>query len=135
MQSRHNQPGRQACQISYCPPLPSSPDLPDNTLPFSVTTTLWVPVQNGSKFTRGKKKVREDIEWLIESDFDGTALGDNEYRLTFSYKDDADLKEQIEELFDEIYTTAEIRNCVVDDMSLTDDATGRSWDEAGGWRQ
>ncbi|RSB23282.1 resolvase [Enterobacter cloacae] len=115
--------------------LPSSPDVPENTLPFSVTTTLWVPVQNGSKFTRGKKKVREDIEWLIESDFDGTALGDNEYRLTFSYKDDADLKEQIEELFDEIYTTAEIRNCVVDDMSLTDDATGRSWDEAGGWRQ
>lgn len=52
-----------------------------------------------------------------------------------SYKDDADLKEQIEELFDEIYTTAEIRNCVVDDMSLTDDATGCSWDEAGGWRQ
>ncbi|AXF76331.1 hypothetical protein LU604_09105 [Erwinia tracheiphila] len=61
-------------------------------------------------------------------------LGDNEYRLTFSYRDDADLKEQIDALFDEIYTAAEIRNCVVDDMSLTDDATGLGWDHTDGWR-
>ncbi|AUU29256.1 MAG: hypothetical protein ACLR9W_00300 [Enterobacter hormaechei] len=100
-----------------------------------MTTTLWVPVQNGSKFTRGKKKVREDIAWLVECDYDGKVLDINEYSLIFTYRDEADLKEQIDELFDEIYRTAEIRNCVIDDMTLTNDATNRSWKEYdGGWQ-
>ncbi|MBD8108994.1 hypothetical protein IFT93_21735, partial [Erwinia persicina] len=39
------------------------------------------------------------------------------------------------ELFDEIYRTAEIRNCVVDDMTLTNDATNQGWNEYdGGWQ-
>lgn len=114
---------------------PSSSDTSEDTLPLSVTTTLWVPVQNGSKFTRGKKKVREDIAWLVECDYEGKVLDNNEYSLIFTYSDDADLKEQIDELFDEIYRTAEIRNCVVDDMTLTNDATNQGWNEYdGGWQ-
>ncbi|WP_199771102.1 hypothetical protein [Citrobacter freundii complex sp. CFNIH9] len=124
--------------IKQCPPVTALPSLSgqsESATAFSVTTTLWVPVQNGSKFTRGKKKVREDIAWLVECDYDGKVLDINEYSLIFTYRDEADLKEQIDELFDEIYRTAEIRNCVIDDMTLTNDATNRSWKEYdGGWQ-
>ena len=124
-----------AIKLSASSALPSPSLQSESTLPFSVTTTLWVPVQNGSKFTRGKKKVREDIAWLVECDYDGKVLDNNEYSLIFTYSDEADLKEQIDELFDEIYRTAEIRNCVVDDMALTNDATNQGWKEYdGGWQ-
>jgi DNA invertase Pin-like site-specific DNA recombinase len=113
---------------------PSLSDSPEADNPLTVTTTLWVPVQNGSKFTRGKKKVREEIAWTVEYEYEGTVLDDNEYRLALTYKNQTDLKEQIDELFDEIYRIAEIRNCMVDDMTLTDDATGLGWDHTDGWR-
>lgn len=97
---------------------------------------LWVPVANGSKFTRGKKKVKEDIAWLAEVDFDGEATGDNEYRLFLTYEDEADLKEQVDDLFHEINMLADSRNCVVDDMTLTNEKTGQSWNEYdGGWNE
>jgi hypothetical protein len=63
---------------------------------------LWVPVANGSKFTRGKKKVKEEIAWLVEADFEGEDLDNNEYRLFLTYESDEDLKEQIDDLFREI---------------------------------
>ena len=100
-----------------------------------LTATLWVPVQNGSKFTRGKKKTREDIAWMVEVDYDGSELGDNEYRICLEYVDDEDLKVQVDDMFREVYSLAEVRNCVVDDMSLTDETTGRTWNEYdGGWQ-
>ncbi len=99
-----------------------------------LSAILWVPVANGSKFTRGKKKVKEEIAWLIEADFDGEVLENNEYRLFFTYEDEEDLKEQIDDLFREINLFADMRNCVVDDMILTNERTGKSWNEYdGGW--
>ena len=95
---------------------------------------LWVPVANGSKFTRGKKKVKEEIAWLVEADFEGEDLDNNEYRLFLTYENDEDLKEQIDDLFREINMFADMRNCVVDDMTLTNEKTGKSWNEYdGGW--
>ena len=46
-----------------------------------------------------------------------------EVRRFNSAYDETDLKEQIDDLFHEIYRAAEIRNCVVDDITLTNDAT------------
>lgn len=117
------------------PPVPSSVALSPDNPEQHLSATLWVPVQNGSKFTRGKKKVREEIAWLVECDYDGKVLDNNEYSLTLIYNDEADLKEQIDDLFDEIYRAAEIRNCVVDDITLVSDTTGKYWDEYnGGWK-
>ncbi|EBL7509842.1 resolvase [Salmonella enterica subsp. diarizonae] len=108
---------------------PSAPE-PETRL----SAILWVPVANGSKFTRGKKKVKEEIAWLIEADFEGEVLENNEYRLFFTYEDEEDLKEQIDDLFREINMLADMRNCVVDDMTLTNVKTGKSWNEYdGGW--
>lgn len=122
-------------QFASVTSLPSPSGPLDSATLLPVPATLWVPVQNGSKFTRGKKKVREDIAWLVECDYDGKVLDNNEYSLILMYRDEIDLKEQIDELFDEIYRAADTRNCVVDDMTLTNDATGQCWNEYdGGWR-
>lgn len=108
---------------------PSAPE-PETRL----SAILWVPVANGSKFTRGKKKVKEEIAWLIEAGFDGEVLENNEYRLFFTYEGEEDLKEQIDNLFRKINMLTDVRNCVVDDMTLTNERTGKSWNEYdGGW--
>ncbi|MFB9085930.1 hypothetical protein ACFFW8_10415 [Erwinia tracheiphila] len=78
--------------------------------------------------------MKEEIAWLVEADFEGEALDNNEYRLFLTYENDEDLKEQIDNLFREINMLADIRNCVVDDMTLTNEKTGKSWNEYdGGW--
>lgn len=101
----------------------------------SVAVILWVCVENGSKFTRGKKRVRESIDYLVLTRYRGTKLNDSEYRLVIPYTDDADLKQQIDELLSEIHNTADGRNCVVDDSSVKEEATGRYWDDYdGGWK-
>lgn len=101
-----------------------------------LTAILWVPVANGSKFTRGKKKVKEEIAWMVEADFDGEDIDNNEYRLCISYENEEDLKEQIDDLFREINLLADHRNCVVGDMTLTNEKTGKSWNEYdGGWNE
>ncbi|MFB0033872.1 recombinase family protein, partial [Xanthomonas euvesicatoria] len=101
----------------------------------SVAVILWFHVENGSKFTRGKKRVREDIDYLIATSHKSTKLSDTEYRLVIRYADDADLKQQINDLLHEILHLADLRNCVVDDMSVKNEATGSFWDECdGGWK-
>lgn len=115
-------------QIKLRKPQPAAPT------EHRIAAILWVPVANGSKFTRGKKKVKEEISWLVEVDFDGKTLDDNEYRVFLTYTDEADLKEQIDDLFHEINVIADLRNCVVDDMTLTNEKTGKGWNEYdGGW--
>lgn len=94
-----------------------------------IAVILWAPVFNGNKFTRGKKKVKEEIVWLVEADFDGEVLDDNEYRLFLTCGDEDDLKEQVDDLLSEIRVLADGRNCIVDDMALKNESTGQYWDD------
>ncbi|MFB9087865.1 hypothetical protein ACFFW8_26660 [Erwinia tracheiphila] len=92
-------------------------------------------IENGSKFTRGKKKTRELIDWFIEAEFDGQILGGNEYRIPLTAENDDQLKEQVEYLFSEINMIADDRNCLVIDCLLTNDQTRQGWDDcAGCWQ-
>lgn len=101
---------------------------------LSVTVILWVGIENGSRFTRGKKRVRETIDDMVGREFKSTKLNENEYRLVIPYTDDADLKRTIEELLQEVHDLADLRNCVVDDYSVKEEATGRYWtDHNGRW--
>ncbi|WP_392435804.1 recombinase family protein (plasmid) [Yersinia sp. HM-2024] len=103
--------------------------------PTPLSMTLFVSIENGSKFTRGKKKTRELIDWFIEAEFDGQALDGNEYRVPMTAENDEQLKEQVDYLFSEINMIADIRNCMVIDCLLTNDQTGQGWDDcAGCWR-
>ena len=92
-------------------------------------------MENGSKFTRGKKRAREDIDYLLSTSHQATKLSDTEYRLVIRYANDADLKRQIDELFVEVVHLTDLRDCVVDDMSVKNEMTGLFWDECdGGWK-
>ena len=45
------------------------------------------------------------------------------------------LKEQIDELLEEIWQLADLRNCEVVDMSVKNELNGLHWDECdGGWK-
>jgi hypothetical protein len=101
----------------------------------TIAVILWLYIENGSKFTRGKKRVIDDVWSTLASDYQGSKLDrDSEYRIVFEYEDEADLKEQIDELMSDIHDTADRRNCVMD-FSIKEEATGRYWDEYdGGWK-
>jgi hypothetical protein len=100
----------------------------------SVAIILWLHVENGSKFTRGKKTVIENITWMLLTSYQGHKLNDTETRIIIQFADDADLKEQIDEILDEIHQIADFRNCVITDLTLKEETTGRNWDESdGGW--
>lgn len=101
---------------------------------FQVAATLSIYIENGSKFTRGKKKVREAIDQLVTRDFDGRILDETYYHVVIRYEDETDLKLAIEDLVDEIHSAASLRNCVVHDLSLCNEETGQYWDDCdGGW--
>ena len=53
-------------------------------------------------------------------------LSDVEYKLTFSYEDDAHLDKQIYDLLREIDEEADCRNCFVE-TNAREQGTGRSW--------
>jgi hypothetical protein len=55
------------------------------------TVTLWLRVENNSKFVHGKKRAREEIERYHLQQYGMKKLNDREYEMTFSYQDDADL--------------------------------------------
>lgn len=111
----------------------STSNLPPEKL--AVTVILWLHIENGSKFTRGKKRVREDIDYLLAHSYEGTRINDTEHRLVIRYTDDTNLKEQIDELLEEIWHLADLRNCVIDDLTVKNEASGSYWDESdGGWK-
>lgn len=67
--------------------------------------------------------------------YKGQKLSDSETRIMIQFTDDDDLKEQIDEIWDEIHQIADFRNCEIIDLSLQEESTGRYWNEYdGGWK-
>ena len=121
-----------AVKYASHPAIPTQNAIPENLSKKTVAIILWLHVENGSKFTRGKKAVREKITWMLLTSYQGQKLNDNETRIAIQFTDDADLKEQIDEILTEIYQIADFRNCEITDLSLQEEATGRYWDECDG---
>lgn len=92
--------------------------------PKTITLILWLALQNGSKFTRGKKKAREEIEACCLAYYakQVTKTTDREYELILQYQDEADLKTKIDDLIEEIHRNAEARNCMAE-FSLKEKGT------------
>ena len=89
---------------------------------------LWLQVENNSKFVRGKGKSRQHIEDFHLSSYNAKKLEKNswEYELTFQYKDDEDLENQIYDLASEMSSEADIRNGFIE-CSCSEVGTDRSW--------
>ena len=90
------------------------------------TVTLWLRLENNSRFVRGKKGAREDIERSHLQPHGMKKLSACEYELTFSYEDDADLDRQVYDLLREIDHEAELRSCFIE-ADIREKDTDRSW--------
>lgn len=103
-----------------------SPTPPD--LKKKITLKLWLRVENNNKFIRGKGKVRDEIERRIlsEYDFKKPYADGYDYEITIPYENDKDLDEIIDDMLDEMYSTADCRNCFIEtDVSTLDGE--KSW--------
>ena len=92
----------------------------------TTTVTLWLRVENNSKFVRGKKRARENIELYHLRQYGMKKLNECEYELTFSYHDDADLDQQIYDLLQEIEMEAGLRHYFTE-ADVNEKGTERSW--------
>jgi len=90
---------------------------------------LWLRVENNSKFVRGKKKAREEIERSILRVYQMRKPKPDrgEYVLTIPYETDEELDRTIEDMLTEASHTADYRHCFIKaDVQSLDDPD-RSW--------
>lgn len=78
------------------------------------TVTVNVSLENGSKFTRGKKKAKESIEQFCLSGAGVKKIKEGQWEVTFSYKNDSDLDRQVHSLLQEISFHGDLSHCVVE---------------------
>jgi len=90
------------------------------------TVTVHIYIERNSKFVRGMKNARENIEQFCLSFYKPMKLRDGQYELTFTYKDSADLDKQAYDLIQEIHDEADLRNCFAE-VSLSENGTDRRW--------
>ena len=97
--------------------------------PKKLEAHLWLSVTNNSKFVRGMSRVRKEIEDAILYPYDAKKLKDDgqEYHLTIPYQNDADLDSMINDLFIEMETMADERNCSTEAI-IKDRNSDRQWD-------
>lgn len=91
-----------------------------------ITVTLYLRIERNSKFVRGIKRVREQVEWFLLPRYEPKKIRDGYYELTFSYVDDKDLDDQIYDLIGEIHREADLHNCFAE-LDIIENGTDRSW--------
>jgi DNA invertase Pin-like site-specific DNA recombinase len=94
-----------------------------------VSVLVWFGLENGSKFTRGKKQSRENIITFLEIEYEGRRRSENEVLIQIAYSDSSELKSEMENIISELHSIADGRNCMITDYSLQNHTTGRFWDE------
>jgi len=74
----------------------------------TATVLLWLRVENNSKFVRGKKRAREDIERYHLQRYAAERRASGEYELKVPFRDDKDLDTTMDDLFRAIANEAEV---------------------------
>lgn len=77
---------------------------------------LHMYIENNSRFVRGEKKVRENIERYHLSQYQAQKIhkDGNDYILTIPYETEEELNETIDELYEEMNHEADIYHCYVE---------------------
>lgn len=101
-------------------------DQPEAAKRKTTTVTLWLRVENNSKFVRGKSRAREDIENYVLRHYQMKKLKHCDYELTFDYEDDKDLDKQIHDMLIECESQADLRNCFTE-SDVRENGTDRYW--------
>lgn len=126
--------------------LPASPALPLTSPAQRVSKPLWgaladypdakimkvrlyLRVENNSKFVRGKKKAREEIEQYVLSYYhmEKPYKDRGEYILSIPYETDEDLEKTIYDILGEASSTADDRHCFIETDVVSVDDPDRSW--------
>lgn len=92
----------------------------------TTTLTLWLRVENNSRFVRAKSKVREQIEREILLLYAMKPRAAAEYELTFSYTDEDDLNQQVLALLNEMEAAADLQHCFIE-TDMRDPTTDCFW--------
>ncbi len=97
--------------------------------PKTLKVTLHLRVENNSKFVRGKKRSREDIERFVLSHYGMRKLDPNgwEYELTIPYETDTELDNTIYSLLQEASSIADDRNGFIEAEVIAQDGSERYW--------
>jgi DNA invertase Pin-like site-specific DNA recombinase len=107
---------------------PSSP-LPGSRSKIKIATLeITLNIENNSKFVRGKKKVREDVEysWSRYGDVQKLHPDGHDYILKVSYASQEELDSTVEDLTAEAHSTADYSHCFVE-ISVSHKETGKDW--------
>lgn len=82
----------------------------------TMRVTLWLRVENNSKFVRGKKRVRDDIEDYVLRRYEmEKPIKDGwEYELTIPYENRKDLDDTVYDMLSEMSSLADNRHCFIE---------------------
>lgn len=94
--------------------------------PKLATIRLTLRIENNSKFVRGKKRSREDIERYCLAEYDAKRLPSGEYELKVPYNSDDDLDQRMNELLGDIASQADDRHCFSESEACME-GTDRNW--------
>ncbi|PXX58929.1 hypothetical protein SAMN05660489_04787 [Pseudomonas sp. LAMO17WK12:I10] len=90
------------------------------------TVTLRLAVENDSKFVRGRKRAKENIERYCLEPLGVKRLESGNYELTVPYQSDEELDKAVHDLLSEISQEAEMRNCFIG-ADAWEEGTQRRW--------
>ncbi len=88
--------------------------------------TLRLAVENNSKFVRGRKRAKENIECYCLEPLGVKRLGSGNYELTVPYQSDEELDKAVHDLLSEIIQETEMRNCSIE-VDAWEAGTQRRW--------
>lgn len=94
--------------------------------PRLATIRLTLRIENNSKFVRGKKRSREDIERYCLAEYDAKRLPSGDYELRVPYSSDDDLDQRMNELLGDISSQADDRHCFSESEACME-GTDRCW--------
>jgi DNA invertase Pin-like site-specific DNA recombinase len=87
---------------------------------------LNLSIENNSKFVRMRGKVLKEIQTYVLRSFDYKIQNERTFILRVPYKSEKDLDETMEELLQEIWETADLKNCFSESSAVEIDGE-RSW--------
>ena len=94
--------------------------------PKLATIRLTLRIENNSKFVRGKKRSREDIERYCLAEYNAKRLPSGDYELKVPYGSDDDLDQRMNELLGDISSQADDRHCFSESEACME-GTDRCW--------
>ncbi|MCY1460897.1 hypothetical protein D9M71_784940 [compost metagenome] len=83
-------------------------------------------MENNSKFVRGRKRAKENIERYCLEPYGMKRLESGNYELTIPYGSDDELDKTVYDLLTEIGQEADMRNCFIEAVAW-EEGTERRW--------